>query len=61
MILLGRPKKSTTMLHLVGVRLTDRQWKYLQDESTARQLKISDILRGYLDERINSQIDVHNS
>lgn len=61
MTLLGRPKKSTTMSHLVGVRLTDRQWKYLQDESTARQLKISDILRGYLDERINSQIDIDNS
>lgn len=60
-ILLGRPKKSTTMSHLVGVRLTDRQWKYLQDESMARQLKISDILRGYLDERINSHIDVDNS
>lgn len=59
MTLLGRPKKSTTMSHLVGMRVTDRQWKYLQDESMARHLKISEILRGYLDERINGQINIH--
>ena len=50
MILRGRPKKSSTVDHMVATRLTDEQWNYVLRRASSEGLSVGTVLRKIVEE-----------
>ena len=50
MILRGRPKKSSTVDHMIATRLTDEQWNYVRHRASAEDLSVGTVLRKIVEE-----------
>lgn len=58
MVHMGRPKKTVVNKHVVGVRLNDVQWQFVNEEADRHHVKLSTLIRKWIeDQRQQSKVN----